>query len=68
MVTDTIVAIATPPGRGGVGIIRLSGPKAYAIALVINGNKVLKPRLATFCSFYSDSIPTSRGLSEGSVI
>ena len=30
---DTIVAIATPPGRGGIGIVRLSGPDARAIAL-----------------------------------
>lgn len=29
---DTICAIATPPGRGGVGIIRLSGPDSFAIA------------------------------------
>ena len=28
----TIAAIATPPGRGGVGVIRLSGPKSYEIA------------------------------------
>ncbi|MCL9683116.1 tRNA uridine-5-carboxymethylaminomethyl(34) synthesis GTPase MnmE [Legionella maioricensis] len=52
MSTDTIVAIATPPGRGGVGIIRLSGPKAYSIALQLNGNKTLQPRLASYCSFY----------------
>lgn len=30
--TDTIAAIATPPGRGGVGIVRVSGPAAFAIA------------------------------------
>ena len=30
--TDTIAAIATPPGKGGVGIIRLSGAKALTIA------------------------------------
>jgi tRNA modification GTPase len=30
---DTIVAIATPPGRGGIGIIRIAGPEARAIAL-----------------------------------
>ena len=30
--TDTIVAISTPPGRGGIGIVRLSGPDAAAIA------------------------------------
>ena len=28
---DTIVAIATPPGRGGIGVVRLSGPKARAV-------------------------------------
>jgi tRNA modification GTPase len=30
--TDTIVAISTPPGRGGIGIVRLSGPLAVSIA------------------------------------
>lgn len=29
---DTIVAISTPPGRGGIGIVRLSGPEATSIA------------------------------------
>ena len=29
---DTIVAIATPPGRGGIGIIRISGPLALPLA------------------------------------
>ena len=53
MSEDTIVAIATPPGRGGVGIIRLSGSKAYTIALQMNGNKALQPRLASYCSFYT---------------
>lgn len=56
MDTDTIVAIATPPGRGGVGIIRLSGPQAYSIAMTVNGAKELIPRLATFCSFYADTL------------
>ncbi|HXE08141.1 MAG TPA: tRNA uridine-5-carboxymethylaminomethyl(34) synthesis GTPase MnmE [Acidobacteriaceae bacterium] len=32
MDNDTIVAISTPPGRGGIGIVRLSGPHARAIA------------------------------------
>ena len=31
-VTDTIAAISTPPGRGGIGIVRLSGPQAGSIA------------------------------------
>jgi tRNA modification GTPase len=30
---DTIVAVSTPPGRGGIGIVRLSGPDAVRIAL-----------------------------------
>src|SRR5215472_15352437 len=30
--TDTIVAISTPPGRGGIGIVRLSGPEAKPVA------------------------------------
>ncbi len=31
--SDTIVAIATPPGYGGIGIVRVSGPDAFAIVL-----------------------------------
>lgn len=63
MSTDTIVAIATPPGRGGVGIIRLSGSKAYSIALKLNGNKTLQPRLASYCSFYkTDTELVDQGL------
>src|SRR5277367_5585955 len=30
--SDTIAAISTPPGRGGIGIVRLSGPEAVSIA------------------------------------
>ncbi len=49
---ETIVAIATPPGQGGVGIIRLSGPLSYAIAIHITSLSKLTPRLATFSSFH----------------
>lgn len=35
---DTIVAQATPPGRGGVGIVRISGEQAAAVAQVVLGN------------------------------
>lgn len=35
--TDTIVAIATAPGRGGVGIVRLSGPRAFELATPVVG-------------------------------
>src|SRR5579859_887552 len=30
--TDTIAAVSTPPGRGGIGIVRLSGPSARTIS------------------------------------
>ncbi len=32
---DTIAAISTPPGRGGIGIVRLTGPEAFAIATAL---------------------------------
>lgn len=48
---DTIVAIATPPGRGGVGIIRLSGSAAIFIAQKLTSVQSLKPRMAHFCEF-----------------
>src|SRR5215469_6242839 len=48
--TDTIVAAATPPGRGGVGIVRVSGPKAPELAAVMLGELPL-PRQATFARF-----------------
>lgn len=53
MQADTIVAIATPPGRGGVGIIRLSGPLSYSIAMQLNNNQPLKPRTASYSAFYN---------------
>ncbi len=34
---ETIVAVATPPGRGGIGILRVSGPAAAAIAQAVLG-------------------------------
>jgi tRNA modification GTPase len=47
--SDTIVAVATPPGRGGIGVVRVSGAQAEAIArrLVARG-RPLEPRRATF--------------------
>ena len=47
--SDTIAAIATPAGRGGLGVIRLSGPDAPRIAMQLVGrDRPLKPRHATF--------------------
>lgn len=51
--TDTIAAIATPPGRGGVGIIRVSGPQALAIGEAIS-QQSLTPRYAHFSTFYDN--------------
>lgn len=46
---DTIVAIATPQGRGGIGVVRISGPDAEAIARrLITHDGPLEPRRATF--------------------
>ena len=48
--TDTIVAIATAPGRGGVGVVRLSGPESAQIAEQICG-KLAQTRQAKFTHF-----------------
>ena len=48
--SDTIAAIATAPGKGGIGIIRLSGPKALSIAGTFLGKQPVD-RYAHFCSF-----------------
>ena len=51
---DTIVAIATPPGRGGIGVVRLSGSDAHAIArLLLATDIALQPRRATFAKIGS---------------
>ena len=47
---ETIVAQATPIGRGGVGILRVSGPLAAEVAKAVVG-KELKPRLANYLPF-----------------
>ena len=61
--TTTIAAIATPLGRGGVGIIRLSGAKAYAIACQLTRKSSFTPRLASFCRFYqADGTVIDEGL------
>src|SRR5262245_25722885 len=47
---DTIVAAATPPGRGGVGVVRVSGPKTPQIAATLVG-ELPAPRHATLAHF-----------------
>jgi tRNA modification GTPase len=48
--TETIVAAATPPGRGGVGIVRVTGPKTPEYAAIVLGELPV-PRRATFARF-----------------
>ncbi|HSA90781.1 MAG TPA: tRNA uridine-5-carboxymethylaminomethyl(34) synthesis GTPase MnmE [Burkholderiales bacterium] len=50
MTRDTIAAIATPAGRGGIGVVRISGPRAPAIARAILG-VLPEPRRATHAIF-----------------
>ncbi len=60
--TDTITAIATPPGRGGVGIVRVSGKKVVEITQAILG-KLPKPRYAYYGDFLgSDKQVLDRGI------
>lgn len=48
---DTIIAQATPPGRGGIGILRISGPKVIEVARIVLG-KLPQPRYADYLPFY----------------
>jgi len=59
---DTIAAIATAPGRGGVGIVRVSGPACRDVAQGVFG-RVPSPRQATFGQFRdSAGQPIDEGL------
>ncbi|NWN83995.1 MAG: tRNA uridine-5-carboxymethylaminomethyl(34) synthesis GTPase MnmE [Halomonas sp.] len=58
---DTIAALATPPGRGGVGIIRISGPLCTAIAEAMVGHSPA-PRHAHYGPFRSDGGVIDEGL------
>jgi len=52
--TDTIAAIATATGRGGVGIVRISGPRArWAAEQLLK--QPLQPRFAHYSPFYNNS-------------
>jgi tRNA modification GTPase len=47
---DTIVAVATPPGRGAVALIRISGPQAFAIGKQVLDPWPDEPRHAVLCT------------------
>jgi tRNA modification GTPase len=60
--TDTIVAIATPPGRGGIGVVRVSGPQVPSIADATLG-RLPQARRAVYGEFLgADGAAIDRGI------
>jgi tRNA U34 5-carboxymethylaminomethyl modifying GTPase MnmE/TrmE len=54
VIDDTIVAVATPPGRGGIGVVRIAGAEATRIAAgLLACDAPLEPRHATFTTIKS---------------
>lgn len=62
--TDSIVAIATASGRGGIGVVRISGGDlSNFVNGLLGSGTVLEPRKAHFCSFYdAQSVVLDQGL------
>jgi tRNA modification GTPase len=55
--TDTIVAVATPAGRGGIGVVRVSGPSALEVAgALLDIDAPLQSRHATFARTRGDHV------------
>lgn len=62
---DTIVAIATPPGRGGIGVVRIAGPHAVGIAgALIDRTEPLQARHATFARIVDRSAGDARAVDQ----
>ncbi len=59
---DTIAAIATAPGRGAVGVVRVSGPQSLLIAESVAGATVVPRRVVLARFSDSDGAPIDRGL------
>lgn len=59
--TETIVAQVTPPGRGGVSVVRVSGPLTADIAKAVL-KQALTPRSATYLPFHADDSVIDEGL------
>jgi len=60
--SDTIAAIATAPGRGGVGVIRISGSNLLPFAFALTGKNPI-PRYATLTDFFAaDGTAIDNGL------
>jgi tRNA modification GTPase len=62
LLDDVIAAIATAPGRGGIGVVRISGPNLSDLAEKLAGRS-LKPRVATLAHFRdAENRPIDQGL------
>jgi len=62
MAADPIAAIATAPGRGGIGVVRVSGPDLSSVITAVCGRE-LRPRMATLLPFMAeDGEPIDTGL------
>jgi tRNA modification GTPase len=70
-ITDTIAAVSTPPGRGGIGIVRLSGPEAASIAAqLVRLRQPLehgRARLADVLDEANDPDAADSGVDEGRI-
>ena len=64
---DTIVAIATPPGRGGIGVVRLAGPASLSIACALTEREGFEPRHATL-ALVRDEVDHREGRSIDEVV
>ncbi|MGE5232060.1 MAG: tRNA uridine-5-carboxymethylaminomethyl(34) synthesis GTPase MnmE, partial [Deltaproteobacteria bacterium] len=64
MLSDPIAALATPPGRSALAVIRLSGRGAFGVAQrVVQGFRAEPARAATLATFRTpDGAPIDRGL------
>jgi tRNA modification GTPase len=62
---DTIVAVATPPGRGGLGVVRLSGPDAQTLAIsLLDHSTPLRARHATLSRLVDASTPAGDAIDQ----
>ncbi|GIZ53078.1 tRNA uridine-5-carboxymethylaminomethyl(34) synthesis GTPase MnmE [Noviherbaspirillum aridicola] len=61
--TTPIAAIATPPGRGGIGVVRISGKNLAPVMEAVCGTSALQPRHATYLPFrHADGSAIDQGL------
>ena len=63
MLHDPIAALATPPGRSALAVVRVSGRGAFeVVARVTEGFRTDRPRVATLATFHHAGEPIDRGL------